>query len=223
MFIPNVDVSNQFHRTGISPSNLKRITSSFSCSRSTSFLSASNIHEDFSILTNQDLITGAFMAVSLAFLFSFLQGISPSSSSFRLWPVDEKSSMNDNITEPMENLRKDESVFSEWREMSKPENYILYANKIRQKSKATTTGSSMLTSANDPSDTVRTEKRIVLFALLILFVPIFSVEFFFALSRQLICGNYVFHPDDAAILRNQNIGNDLVPWAKELCSPHFDF
>lgn len=157
------------------------------------------------------------MAVFLAFLFSFLQGISPSSTSFRLWPVDEKSSMND-ITEPMENfIRKDEIIFSEWREMSKPENYILYANKIRQKSKAT-----MLTSANDPSDTVRTEKRIVLFALLILFVPIFSVEFFFALSRQLICGNYVFHPDDAAVLRNQNIGNDLAPWAKELCSPHFD-
>lgn len=207
-------IRNPSDSAAIFHSDLTRITSS---SRSTMILSASDIHDDVAILSNDDLMTGAFMAISLAFLFSFLQGISPSSTSFRLWPVDKKSSINE-ITEPMENLKNDEIIFSEWREMSRPENYLLYANKLRQASKATPT----FTTVNDPSVTVRTEKRFVLFVLLLLFVPIFSVEFFFALSRQLICGNFAFSPTDAAILSNHSIGNNLSPWAKELCSPHLD-
>ena len=51
----------------------------------------------------------------------------------------------------------------------------------------------------------RNEKKWVLVALLVLFVPIFSVEFFFALSRQFMCqGN----------LMNQS------EWAQVLCSPY---
>jgi hypothetical protein len=207
-------MSDQFHHT-VSPLNLDGYASPFS--RTTSLLAT--INDDVPILSNHDLIVGAFMAVSLALLVSFLQGISSSSTSFRLWPDDKKSSVGDII--PMENIQKDEVVFNEWREMSRPENYIWYANKIRQTSKTTATGIGDATS-DDASVSVRMENKIVLFALIMLFVPIFSVEFFFALSRQLICGNYIFLPDDATLLGNHNVRNDLAPWAKELCSPHLE-
>lgn len=207
-------ISDQFHHA-FSPLNRDGYASTLS--RRTSL--SATINDDIAILSNHDLLVGVLQAVSLAFLVSFLQGISSSSTSFRLWPDDKKSSVGDII--PMENIQKDEVVFDEWREMSRPENYIWYANKIRQTSKATGTGIGNATS-DDAFVSVRTENKIVLFALIMLFVPIFSVEFFFALSRQLICGNYVFLPDDAALLGNHNVGNDLAPWAKELCSPHFE-
>ena len=67
-----------------------------------------------------------------------------------------------------------------WKEMSRVENYVLYNTKIRQRA-----------SKSDNSPSIRPidnkENRLVLVALLVLFVPIFSIEFFFALSRQFIC------------------------------------
>ena len=40
------------------------------------------------VLSNQDLLDGSLLAIILAFLFSFLQGRTPSSSNVKLWPED---------------------------------------------------------------------------------------------------------------------------------------
>ncbi len=67
----------------------------------------------------------------------------------------------------------------DWKEISREENYILYRTKIRQRSDVDT---------NTPNLKIDNEEnKLVLVALLALFVPIFSVEFFFALSRQFMC------------------------------------
>jgi hypothetical protein len=83
-----------------------------------------------------------------------------------------------------------------WKEMCKKENYVLYNTKIRQRA-----------SKSDNSPSIRPidnkENRLVLVALLVLFVPIFSIEFFFALSRQFIC--------------EMGMGGDTI--IQKLCSP----
>ena len=70
--------------------------------------------------------------------------------------------------------------------MSREENYILYNTKIRQKSNPDYSKKESRMQ-NDNDDMKKKENKLILVALLILFVPIFSVEFFFALSRQFIC------------------------------------
>jgi len=87
----------------------------------------------------------------------------------------------------------------EWKDMSRPENYVLYSTKVRKQ----------LEKRDSPlpsGEVVRTEKSTVVIALLVLFVPIFSFEFFLGLSRQIVCG-----------------GDPLTQtsWALELCSPHY--
>jgi hypothetical protein len=82
----------------------------------------------------------------------------------------------------------------DWKEMSREENYILFRTKIRQRSNVDT---------NTPIWKIdKEENKLVLVALLALFVPIFFVEFFFALSRQFMC--------------EMRLGGDIV---QKLCSP----
>ena len=87
-------------------------------------------------------------------------------------------------------------VFDAWKEMSRPENYVYYNNKIQR---------SQNTSDQHEQLTTKTEKKWVLLSVLILFVPIFSAELFLALTRQILCG-----------------GDPIIQsaWAAELCSPH---
>jgi hypothetical protein len=107
---------------------------------------------------------------------------------------------------------------NDWIEISKPENYVPYSNKLRQ---------SRLKSMS-PSNTkaLGKEKGIVLFLLIALFIPTFSLELFFALSRQFICGNYLTHIDDAMWLTDFDKAisslKGISPWATYLCSPHLD-
>lgn len=99
-----------------------------------------------------------------------------------------------------------------WKEMSREENYVLYNTRVRAEVGRERRGgredSSTRTDTEDDTSIVagaRNEKKWVLVALLVLFVPIFSAEFFFALSRQFMCqGNFL----------NQS------EWSQVLCSPY---
>jgi hypothetical protein len=149
------------------------------------------------VLSTEDLLVGGVLAFGLAFTFSYLQS-RRAQSDFVLWEKQADSTFGANATQA-ENIGV---VFDakSWKEMSRPENYILFKNKLRDSQKLNAS------SASDNSS-FGTEKVWILLALLVLFIPIFSIEFFFALSRQLICD-----------------GDPLVQtdWAFELCTPHLN-
>jgi hypothetical protein len=182
---------------------LRPFSSSYSNSFSSTWLESSGkLHHHFQsprticressvvvdVLSTEDIVVGTVLALALAFTASFLQS-RRSQNDFVLW---EKNSVEDlaDTKSPEENVVFDAE---EWREMSRPDNYILYNRKLNEREKN-----------RKSSQSVRSENFWVIIALLTLFVPIFSVEFFFALSRQVVCG-----------------GNpmDQVEWAEYLCSP----
>ena len=88
----------------------------------------------------------------------------------------------------------------DWKEISKPDNYVMFNTKVRQKIEESS--SSRGKKRNFPK-----EKKVVAMALLILFAPIFSFELFLALSRQIVCGGTSFAEQS---------------WAIQLCSPHYE-
>ena len=100
------------------------------------------------------------------------------------WPSESKQSIDvpsfdlDNTVLGDDDTSK---VFDadNWKEMSREENYVLYNTKIRRRRTKSDNSTSIRPIDNK-------ENRLVLVALLVLFVPIFSIEFFFALSRQFI-------------------------------------
>lgn len=163
-----------------------------------------------SALSGQDIFVGVVIALVLAFTASFLQG-RRADSDFVLWeeaakpsprvmslttPIDGPIDLSNStaITDDTSSMQ----VFGgeSWKEMSKPDNYVLYNRKVR--------GLDKIKKGNNAP---RIEQTWVLVALLALFVPIFSIELFFALSRQLIC-------DSGA-----NAVLDRPDWAELLCSP----
>lgn len=132
------------------------------------------------VLSTQDIVVGTILAFILAFGWSFLNGQS-SSTSFVSWP---SQSNNENGTLDVDTTiqgddKTDKTFNAEnWKEISREENYVLYNTKIRQKTNP----------ENRPIPNVnKKENMLILVGLLVLFVPIFSVEFFFALSRLFIC------------------------------------
>ncbi|KAL7532700.1 hypothetical protein ACHAXR_004794 [Thalassiosira sp. AJA248-18] len=143
----------------------------------------STIGTQGNVLSTQDIVIGTILAFALAFGYSFLNGQS-SSSSFVSWPSKSRSN-NDTLdinTSVPGSDEEGDKIFNEdnWKEMSREENYVLYNTKIRQKRNENSKKGSM-------QNMQKKENKLVLVALLVLFVPIFSVEFFFALSRQFIC------------------------------------
>ena len=185
---------------------------------------------DGGVLSNEDVFIGTILAFALAFLFSFLQGRTPSSSNIILWNDNDEDSkaMNDDYLmsnkmgeheNSAEELPK-ETVFDGdmWKEMSRLENYSAYTKSLDRSSEE-----SKYNVKKDKPNSGRNENRLVLLALLILFVPIFSVEFFFALSRQFVCGDYVTSVDDTLWIldakKAEAAVNGSSPWAAKLCSP----
>lgn len=141
-------------------------------------------------LGTRDLIDGSLLAFALAFLFSFLQERRREKPQLLDSSLDngmQNSTVGDEVVEQ-------DIVFDSWKEMSREENYVYYNNKVKRRN-----------AANQTPSLAKQEQKWVLLALLVLFVPIFSAEFFLALSRQMLCG-----------------GNPLTlsAWAAELCSPH---
>ena len=129
---------------------------------------------------------------------------------------NDKSKEEENEREAVPNGSKDTSTsVLNWKEISRPENYILYSTKVKQRLENSNTASSSSSSQSIPADSsstkVVTEKKLVLISLLVLFVPIFSIEFFFALSRQFLCGD----PTLSLPLSSSS-------WAQQLCSAHLE-
>jgi hypothetical protein len=184
-------------------------------------------------LSVDDLVSGTIIALALALTVSFLRS-RRSQDDLVLWTNNDTLTIN-NCTDTTTNTIDTASnnittcvnttVFngSSWKEMSRPENYVLFNTRLRQRGKSKTVDVVSVTKLEErnvpPQLSTRqskktkqsafettTERRIVLVALLLLFVPIFSVEFFFALSRQLICGGDPLQQSD---------------WAVTLCSPAY--
>ena len=184
------------------------------------------------VLGPSETLEGFFLGVGLAFSYSFLQYITgdnffvpwqPPSSVLRTKSsslANEKKNIHDsNGTENIdsylgESQMKSQKSFNKifdadsWKEISRPENYVFY-NRRSSKKRA-----SRLTDQSDENSIPKTyENKLILISLLILFVPIFSIEFFFALSRQFMCGMTASY--------NPFIHINQLSWAVELCSAHF--
>lgn len=146
----------------------------------------------------EDIGVGVIMAVALALFISFLQGRSYNNNNNH---EDTAMLLRDNKSPPLDSPEKGQGgvIFDaeKWKDMSRPENYVLYKTRLREKA------SGKANSSKDGWN--RSEKRYVIVALLALFIPIFSLEFFLALSRQIICGSC----------------GTPSEWAQQLCAPHY--
>mmetsp|Transcript_70566 Transcript_70566/g.204510 ORF Transcript_70566/g.204510 Transcript_70566/m.204510 type:complete len:207 (+) Transcript_70566:246-866(+) len=126
------------------------------------------------VLGTEDIIVGAGIALLLAFTTSFLQG-RRAQNDFVLW---EKPA-SDDIDSALPNGNTTESRIFDgdaWKEIARPDNYVYYNRQVFGDERK-----------NENTESTGVEKKWVFIALLALFVPIFSIEFFFALSRQVIC------------------------------------
>ena len=123
-----------------------------------------------SVLSNTDIGVGIIMALLLAALASFLQN-QRSQNDFVLGPIDI-----DEATSTLSVNATTTTTFEDWKEMSQPDNYVWYNTRLRNKENKQTA---------EPSFPL--EQRWVLIALIVLFAPIFSFEFFLTVSRQLVC------------------------------------
>lgn len=153
------------------------------------------------VIGTSDIVYGTLIALVLAFTASYLQG-RRNTNDFVLATSQisnttlTSSSSSNNVVDDGDgdgdsSLSNNNSTTTfdadSWKEMSQPESYIFYKQKLRErKSKSSSSSESPF----------RSENALVLFALLALFVPIFSIEFFFALSRQLICGGDLMNQSD---------------------------
>ncbi|CAB9511435.1 expressed unknown protein [Seminavis robusta] len=178
-------------------------------------------------LSTQDIGVGIILAVLLAALAVFLQEQSRSSfPNMVLWATRDStdngtpkdafmeaddddaetiiSLSSNNATAGVENATNNSNTTSgnivfngtNWSEMSRPENYIWYSRSITDNDSKKSTRQSM-----------SWDNRIALWALVALFVPIFGVELFLALSRQFVC---------------ESGSSGSLAWAQDFCAPIYD-
>jgi len=187
-----------------------------------------NAASEIEMLGSEDLAGGVAFGIALAFLGSrnpivgsFLQGQTPLSSSSDLLllndikeSVDHPGGMHvpsssQNITNtadgvpPSERTGDEDKIFGaeSWKEMSKQENFVYYNTRVRKNLRQPL----MSLSDKKSAEETKSEKKWVIFGLLIFFIPIFSFELFLALSRQFMCNGDPFMQ---------------VEWAREFCSPY---
>lgn len=120
------------------------------------------------------------------------------------FPQSQQFNGNNNMSavfEDKEQGKQDRIVFDadSWKDMSRPENYVWYNTKVRQNMKTMKDGSraGIMRKETNPSSG-KLEKRWVLIGLIVLFLPIFTAEFFFALSRQFLCSDVFSQTLDAS-------------------------
>ena len=159
-------------------------------------------------METSDIVIGVILAFMLAFLASFLQGrrnqndfvlggneiIQPGEEVDDDDNIDALNDDNNNS-----NVTSSSVIFDgdSWKEVSDPNTYVLYQGKLRERDR--------IRKEEEGGGVIPVERTWVLIAMLALFIPIFSIEFFFALSRQLICGN--------------TSTTELSSFASNLCSP----
>jgi hypothetical protein len=167
------------------------------------------------VLSTDDLIYGTLIALVLAFTASYLQGRAnqsdTSATTTTATATNSAMIIDSNVTDSRNVTVTNETYVSgdqrnivfdgdSWQEMSRPDNYILYNRKLRQgRRKGADDGRALETSSN-----IELERVWIIVALLALFIPIFFVEIFFALSRQLICSGDIMNQPN---------------WAEYWCSP----
>lgn len=152
-----------------------------------------DVSQPIDVIGTSNILDGTLIALVLAFTASFLQqrrnndDIAPSEASNRNATSPTTAVGDDDLLSVDDLLSSDTNVFDgdSWKEISRPENYIFYNKKSRRKE-----------SESIPGSSYNSEKIWVFFALSALFIPIFSVEFFFALSRQVICGGDTINQSD---------------------------
>ena len=145
------------------------------------------------VLSNEDIGVGVLIAASLALLASYVQRSGRQSTEILL--RDEQGDLDG------DGENEGSALFSAeaWKDISRPENYVLYNTQVRNQ----------LKKQDRPwtnADFFRIGNKGSAIALLVLFLPIFFFEIFLALSRQAVC-NEDFLSHNA--------------WALELCSPHY--
>lgn len=154
-------------------------------------------------LSTQDIVVGTILAFVLAFTYSYLNGQS-SSTPFVSWgnQIQKENEVAEDSFESAETKEVENRVFdaNNWKDISREENYVLYNTRIKSSLQKLNTKQQ-----NSNVNVSKTENKLVLIALLALFVPIFSVEFFLALSRQFLC----------------EVGDpsDRIEFVQKLCSP----
>ena len=128
-----------------------------------------------SVLSNTDIAVGIILALLLAAVVSFLQS-QRAQSDFVLGPLSDDQTKH-NQSSPSNNATTNTTttLFGDWSEISKRDNYIWYNTLLRDSK----------TKRHNTSQP--TEQRWILVALIVLFAPIFSFEFFLTVSRQIIC------------------------------------
>jgi hypothetical protein len=165
------------------------------------------IHERYAtmdILGPDDLIYGTLIALVLAFTALFLQGRANQSDTTTTTAIISRKIIDSrNVTVTNQTIVSEDQrniIFDgdSWQEMSRPDNYILYNSKLRRGRKGDTDRPMKVSSKNE------LERVWIIIALLALFVPIFFVEIFFALSRQIICTGEIMNQPN---------------WADYWCSP----
>lgn len=107
-----------------------------------------------------DLGYGIITALALAGFATYLQSLRSQNDFILAPPV---------VDDTLESASKNATAFEDWKDISRPENFVLFKKRTKK---------------NQASPI---EQRWVLFALLVLFAPIFSFEFFLTVSRQLLC------------------------------------
>ena len=187
----------------------------------TSLYDITKLQVPVDVLGPSDIVYGSLIALVLGLTASFLQGMrnrddfAPSDTlSVQTLNTNTNASTtlstttttalgsdeNDDDSSLLLNSNKNERIVFDadsWKEMSDPESYVFYNQKLKQRKAKSKSKQKLLN--------IKPENAWVLVSLLILFVPIFSVEFFFATSRQFLCG-----------------GGDPLnqsDWSAFLCSP----
>mmetsp|Transcript_47154 Transcript_47154/g.53455 ORF Transcript_47154/g.53455 Transcript_47154/m.53455 type:complete len:284 (+) Transcript_47154:109-960(+) len=207
------------------------------------------------VIGPSEIFEGTLIAFALVFVVFFLQGRRNGIHNVALLDsnLDTNLNLNTTITATTNAINKNISIDSNtnindtnksrsgivfdgesWKEMSKPENYILFNRRIKQSQKQkrviptrkkidrSSSLSSSSSTKSELSSLSNGERRWVLISLLLLFIPIFSAEFFFASSRQFICDS-----GGGGNSMNMNMNMNMMmmmsdssnKWSDYLCSP----
>ena len=166
--------------------------------RPSSLLSSTQSLVSTDVLSTEDILIGVVLSFALAFLWSYLEG-KRSNSDIILRKNDSNEDERDwkfLRTDDNTSISNSTKTFNgnDWKQISREENYVYFNTKVRKQ----------LLRQNPAPKTLKREQTWVLVALLVLFIPVFSVEFFLALSRGVLCGA------------------SFSDWslAQELCAPH---
>jgi hypothetical protein len=175
-------------------------------------------------LSTDDIVNGVGLAFALVLVYSLSSSKSDSvvwrSSAENLEPLGQNlfdenddgvvNATNNNCSQELDESTTPRTtggtVFGKasWKEISRPENYVYYKGRLRDKQNGIRRVRNDEAGDEVPSLS-RKEKNWVLLGLLLLFVPIFSFELILNTSRQLLCDANAF---------------SQLGWAQDLCIPH---